>query len=93
LQRAAHQVDPNSMGSARLGLSKYNFGQLRGKPGLAEVHMPQRRGLRHVLPFNGGTVTPDAEVRVKVIKIGDLWSVGVNNDERHRIPEGVTAGS
>jgi len=45
-----------------------------------------------VLTFAGGTVTSDADAKVKASKGSDVWSVDVNDYEHYRIPEAVISG-
>lgn len=82
---------PCAMGNAPMGSTPCEFGVVRGKPGNADVHIKPEGGLERVLAFRGSTVTSGSE-RVKAAKVGDLWTIEVNDYEHYQISESVILG-
>ncbi len=81
-----------SMGSAPRASAQCDFGVIRGRPGNAELHVTPPGGFERVLTFMGDQVSAAADARVKASKIGDLWSVDVNDYEHYQIPAAVITG-
>lgn len=92
---------PCSVGTDAKGSVQCSFGVIRGAPGIAEVYLappgfdvklhPDQ--VETVLIFSGNSVTSrDPSQRVTTERIGDEWSIGVNNFRFYRIPEAVIVG-
>jgi hypothetical protein len=84
---------PCSVGSAPKGSPQCEFGVIRGTPGNAEVHLTLPGGGTRILIFQGEQVSiSDPTVRMKTSKLGDNWSVNINDFEFYEIPDAVING-
>ena len=92
---------PCSVGPDPKGSAQCSFGVIRGATGNAEVHLaavgydvklhPDK--VETVLVFAGETVIArDLKQKVTAKKVGDEWSIGVNDFLFYTIPEAVISG-
>ncbi len=92
---------PCSVGTDPKGSAQCSFGVVRGALGNAEVHLasvgydvtlhPDK--VETVLVFAGNSVTArDPKQRVTAEKVGDEWSIGINEFHFYSISESVISG-
>jgi len=81
---------PCSVGTEAAGAKQCEFGVIRGMAGNAEVHVSYPGANKRVLTFMGDKVTTDG--KLKATKMGDMWSIEVNDAERYQIPEAAISG-
>lgn len=92
---------PCSVGTDPKGSAKCSFGVVRGGPGNADVYLAppgydvtlHPNEVETVLIFRGNAVSSrDPGQRVTAEKVGDVWSIGVDNFHFYRIFEAVIVG-
>jgi hypothetical protein len=91
---------PCSVGPDPKGSAQCSYGVIRTGPGLAEVHLAPpgfdvtlHKDQLRTLRFAGDTVTSaDASEKVSAEKLGDHWSIAVNDFYFYTVPEAVILG-
>jgi hypothetical protein len=82
---------PCAMGNAPMGSTPCEFGVVRGKPCSADVHVKPAGGPARVPNFRGGTGTSGSD-KFEATKVGDPWTIEVDDREHCQVSEAVISG-